>query len=38
MALHDEAAGGPPTGLRAAILEDALTIAHRYLLIGAMRS
>jgi SAM-dependent methyltransferase len=36
-ALHDEASGGEPTGLRAAIDEGELTIAHRYLLIGGSR-
>lgn len=37
-ALHAEATGGPPTGLRAAVIDGALTITHRYLLVRAARA
>jgi SAM-dependent methyltransferase len=37
-ALREEAAGGAPTGLHAAVLDNALTIAHRYLLVGSTRT
>lgn len=37
-ALHAEAAGGTPTGLHAAIVDGALTITHRYLLVHATRA
>jgi len=36
-ALREEASGGAPTGLRAAVVDGTLTITHRYVLIGGAR-
>lgn len=37
-ALRTEAAGGAQTGLRAALVDGALTVSHRYMLISATRT